>query len=93
MRNPTVLLLLCFAGLAQAGRPLLDSERPPLLPAPLTLPQELPAERQNLSPTEAARRAQQQNGGGRVLSVEPASAGWRVKLLKDGEVRIVFVPN
>jgi hypothetical protein len=35
----------------------------------------------------AARRAQQQNGGGRVLSVEPDGGGYRVKVLKDGEVR------
>jgi hemolysin activation/secretion protein len=36
---------------------------------------------------EAARRAQQQNGGGRVLSVDPDGGGYRVKVLKDGEVR------
>lgn len=36
---------------------------------------------------DAARRAQQRNGGGRVLSVDPEGAGYRVKVLKDGEVR------
>ena len=36
---------------------------------------------------EAARRAQAANGGGRVLSVEPDGKGYRVKVLKDGEVR------
>lgn len=36
---------------------------------------------------EAARRAQQRNGGGRVLSVDPEGNGYRVKVLKDGEVR------
>ena len=36
---------------------------------------------------DAARRAQQQNGGGRVLSVDPEGNGYRVKVLKDGEVR------
>lgn len=46
-----------------------------------------------ISPGEAARRAQQMNNGGRVLSVEPASGGWRVKLIKQGDVRIVFVPD
>lgn len=58
----------------------------------------LPAQREEnrddnhgLSPDEAARRAQQQNGGGRVLAVEPAGNGYRVKLLRDGEVRIVYV--
>jgi len=39
----------------------------------------------------AARRAQQRNGGGRVLSVDPEGAGYRVKVLKDGEVRIYQV--
>lgn len=42
---------------------------------------------------EAAREAQAINGGGRVLSVDAADGGWRVKLLKDGNVRFVFVPN
>lgn len=35
----------------------------------------------------AARQAQQRNGGGRVLAVDPDGAGYRVKVLKDGEVR------
>ena len=35
----------------------------------------------------AAAQAQRQNGGGRVLSVEPEGEGFRVKVLKDGEVR------
>lgn len=48
---------------------------------------------QQRNPQDAARQAQQMNGGGRVLSVDAASGGWRVKLLKDGNVRIVFVPN
>ncbi|GAC1627887.1 MAG: hypothetical protein NVS9B10_17260 [Nevskia sp.] len=47
--------------------------------------------RRDLSPGEAAQRAQQINGGGRVLSVEQAGDGYRVKLLRDGEVRVVFV--
>ena len=46
-----------------------------------------------MSPGEAARRAQELNNGGRVLSVEPAGGGWRVKLIKQGDVRIVFVPD
>jgi hypothetical protein len=46
-----------------------------------------------LSPSEAARIAQQQNGGGRVLAVEHSDRGYRVKLLKNGDVRIVFVPG
>ena len=42
-------------------------------------------------PGAAARRAQQRNGGGRVLSVEPEGDGYRVKVLKDGEVRVHHV--
>lgn len=47
--------------------------------------------RRSMTPGEAAQRAQQVNGGGRVLSVEPAGDGYRVKLLRDGEVRVVVV--
>lgn len=46
-----------------------------------------------LSSDEASRIAQQRNGGGRVLGVSPAIDGWRVRLVKDGEVRTVFVPD
>ena len=42
---------------------------------------------------EAALRAQRLNGGGRVLSVEPDRAGYRVKVLKDGEVRVHHVED
>jgi len=42
---------------------------------------------------EAARRAQQLNGGGRVLSVEPVGGGHRVKVLKDGEVRVLQIED
>jgi Ni/Co efflux regulator RcnB len=41
----------------------------------------------------AARRAQAQNDGGRVLSVDRADNGHRVRLLKDGEVRTFFIPD
>jgi hypothetical protein len=40
---------------------------------------------------DAARRAQMRNGGGRVLSVEPMGAGYRVKVLKDGVVRVYVI--
>jgi len=53
-------------------------------------PESLP---QGMSAKDAARQAQSLNGGGRVLSVDEANGGWRVKLLKDGNVRFVFVPN
>lgn len=44
-------------------------------------------ERPRGNPSAAARRAQERNGGGRVLSVDPEGDGYRVKVLKDGEVR------
>ena len=40
-----------------------------------------------------AREAQERNGGGRVLSVQPTEDGHRVKLLKNGEVRVYNVPD
>lgn len=41
-----------------------------------------------LSPTDAARQVQRRHGG-RVLSVQAdGNGGYRVKVLKDGEVRI-----
>lgn len=45
-----------------------------------------------MQPADAARRAQQQYGG-RVLSVSPGTGGYRVKMLKQGEVSVVTVPN
>lgn len=47
--------------------------------------------RGGLTANEAARRAQAENGGGRVLSVDRRGDGYRVKLLRDGEVRVVQV--
>lgn len=61
-----------------------------LLPPGQSLP---PLDGTQLSPQEAARQAQLLNGGGRVLSVDATRGGWRVKLLKEGNVRIVFVPE
>ncbi|HEY0975634.1 MAG TPA: hypothetical protein VGE57_14170 [Solimonas sp.] len=40
-----------------------------------------------LGPEEAAREIQRRHGG-RVLSVQSDGAGYRVKMLKSGEVRI-----
>ena len=48
-------------------------------------------DRVNDRQAEAARRAQLRNGGGRVLSVEPDGHGHRVKVLKDGEVRVLHI--
>lgn len=46
-----------------------------------------------VSREDAMRRAQQMNGGGRVLAADPADSGYRVRVLKDGEVRSVYVPG
>jgi hypothetical protein len=42
------------------------------------------------SPDDAAREVQKRHGG-RVLAVQPDGSGYRVKMLKDGEVRIYQV--
>lgn len=92
----TALLLgLAFSATALAGPLRFDQKPPKLQPdsfAPRSAPEE-PERGSGISAQEAAREAQQRNGGGRVLSVDEAGGGWRVKLLKDGDVRIVFVPN
>lgn len=43
------------------------------------------------SAADAARRAQMRNGGGRVLSVESVGDNYRVKVLKDGVVRVYVI--
>ena len=49
-------------------------------------------DRRDRQPNDAAVRAQQQTGGGRVLSVQPTDDGrHRVKVLKDGEVHVLTV--
>lgn len=44
------------------------------------------------APVAAAREAQKRYGGGKVLNVESAIDGYHVKLLLNGDVRVVFVP-
>ncbi len=48
---------------------------------------ELVPGRSRMSPEQAAREIQRRHGG-RVLSVQADGNGYRVKMLKDGEVRI-----
>jgi hypothetical protein len=71
-------------------------------PQPVSQPVEKPAAMAaprsftppGLDAARAAVRAQTQNGGGRVLSTESIDGNYRIKLLKDGEVRIhVISPN
>lgn len=46
-----------------------------------------------LTSNEAARIAQKQFGGGRVLAVDQTDEGYRVKLLQKGDVHIVVIPS
>lgn len=95
MPRALAILILLWAGAAGAGGwPKLPrgGEHAPA-PTGLTAAEDVQQDDSGISPGEAARRAQQMNNGGRVLSVEPANGGWRVKLIKHGDVRIVFVPD
>lgn len=58
-------------------------------PAERRVPAQNAADR---STGRAARRAQKSNGGGRVLSVRANDKGYVVRLIKNGDVRIVNVP-
>lgn len=88
--------LMVFHGSTAVALPLLPRPQPGQpLGADQLVPRgsELDDGGRNLDAHDAARQAQDLNGGGRVLSVEEARGGWRVKLLKEGNVRIVFVPD
>lgn len=56
-------------------------------------PDSLIDRRSRMSPADAAREAQMRYGGGKILSVDPAGDGYRVKLVRDGDVRVVFIPD
>ena len=76
-----------------------QQQRPPPPRQPVYAPRQEPPRQQNWAPQnrmssgQAAQRAQQLNGGGRVLAVDPSDSGYRVRVLKDGEVRSVYVPG
>jgi hypothetical protein len=42
---------------------------------------------------DAGRRPQMRNGGGRVLSVAEVGSSYRVKVLKDGVVRVYYIED
>jgi len=67
-------------------------QRPPQMQMQMQM-QQRPQEMRPFSRDDAARRAQQMNGGGRVLAADPAEGGYRVRVLKNGEVRSVYVPG
>lgn len=81
--------VLAVAVLIVGAAPARDGDRPRMPPGQLS---DINRGRA-VTPSEAARIAQQQNGGGRVLAVEPDAGGYRVKLLKNGDVRIIHVPD
>lgn len=82
---------------AEPLQPVQPAREAPRFEAPQPAAQPLAApqanvQRQRLQPGEAGRRAQQQYGG-RVLSVAPSDNGYHVRLLRNGEVSVVTVPN
>lgn len=94
MRMRTILMLALLGGVAvghpAAARPLGGLRiSPPDVVAPEPL---LDQSRARLSPADAARQASEQYGG-RVLNVSPAAGGYRVKLIEQGNVRTVFIPD
>lgn len=93
MRTLLIVCALLSAGLLSGPADARSRERKPQQQEQQQQPRENRVQRRDDS-AEAARRAQAQNGGGRVLSVEPEGSGYRVKVLKDGEVRVHHVdPN
>jgi P pilus assembly chaperone PapD len=85
-------LLMAAASQATAGdgtRKLLPAGK--AVPAPTELrPDFIRPAAPRISPAEAARQVQHQYGG-RVLSVQQQGSGYRVKVLKNGEVRMYIV--
>jgi hypothetical protein len=47
--------------------------------------------RPSMSRGDAMRQAQERTGGGRVLGADPTENGYRVRVLKNGEVSTVYV--
>lgn len=108
MRTRLATLLL-LAGLAlqpalAGGWQHREERREPPRPPPQQMRPPEPPRQQMFAPPqrpqgpgvsrdEAMRRAQQMNGGGRILAADPAESGYRVRVLKDGEVRSVYVPG
>lgn len=98
MRSPLlrVTLLACsvLSSMPVAAQARLDLGSP--LNDPLLGPQQpdlrtgRPRGHSAFTPADAARQVQSMYGG-RVLAVQPAADGYRVKVLKDGEVRIYSV--
>lgn len=99
MRLPS-LLAICFAGavlmhpanaaLARQGKDKASRDNPALLQMPRGGAGLRDTRDPGVTPDSAAREIQRRHGG-RVLAVQPDGSGYRVKMLKDGEVRIYQV--
>lgn len=93
-----LVLILCLstaAPLASAQVQIDPDSLPGRLPesglaAPREARQPLRTLERGLTPSEAARQVQRRHGG-RVLAVQSDGIGYRVKVLKEGEVRIYLV--
>jgi hypothetical protein len=90
-----LVLILCLAAASADAPALADQDKgltgrlPEAVPGAQPVSPRRPLERQ-MSPSDAARQVQQRYGG-RVLAVQVDGLGYRVKVLKDGEVRIYQV--
>lgn len=94
MRAPLVLSCILMATVAGSGAMAGPREFDDLPPRDRgARPPDAFLDHRSLTPAQAAREAQSRYGGGRVLSVDRAGEGFRVKLLRDGDVRVVFIPD
>ena len=96
MRTITAILAILIGGLI-LHQPVVMAASVSKAPAPAAADADKSHHRAHhsgaLSASEAAKIAQKQDGGARVLSVDHVDGGYRVKLLKKGEVRTVVVPE
>lgn len=97
MRRLALIFCLSVGGMSMPAVAQLDPEPglpgrlpDPALATPREMRQPLRAVERAMTPSDAARQVQRRHGG-RVLAVQPDGSGYRVKVLKDGEVRIYLV--
>ncbi|HEX4895821.1 MAG TPA: hypothetical protein VFV11_05765 [Solimonas sp.] len=82
---PVMIALGLMLAAPAGARPSRDGRDEP--PYVENGPETLAPARRSLSPEDAAREVQRRHGG-RILAVQPDGAGYRVRVLKNGEVRI-----
>jgi hypothetical protein len=94
----TAVVLVAVAAGPASARPrdrdggLLGGNSLRVEPPEMLQPEPLLDTRARLSPADAAREARSRYGG-KVLNVDPASGGYRVRIIQQGTVRTVFVPD